>query len=68
MLEIDTYNHSKLLYLVSQLPYEQAEQCRRELQAAYADYLASLANYEILERSIRQKAAATNNLPVIEIK
>ena len=52
MIEIDTQAHGQLLYKISLLPYEKAEQYRKELQAAYADYLASLANYEILMRTI----------------
>lgn len=55
MLEIDTHNHSRLLYLASQLSYQEAEQYRRELQAAYADYLASVAAYEIVARTVEQK-------------
>lgn len=55
MLLIDPKTHALLLYYLNELPFEEAAELRKELQATYAAYIAEVANYEILERTIRVK-------------
>jgi hypothetical protein len=57
MLEIDPKIHAQLLYYLNELPYDEAIELRKELQATYAAYIAEVANYEIIERTIRSKVA-----------
>lgn len=57
MLQIDPKTHATLLYLLNELPFKEAAELRNELQATYAAYIAEVAGYEILERTIRAKIA-----------
>jgi hypothetical protein len=55
MLQINPKTHALLLYYLSELPYEEARALRDELQQTYAAYIIEVANYEVLERTIRAK-------------
>lgn len=63
-MEIDIHIHSNLLFLLDELDYGEAQLYRKQLQAAYADHQASVANYRALAETIRSKAGATKDWPV----
>lgn len=60
MPEIDPQNHAMLLYYLNELPPEESAQLGKELQATYLALIGEVANYEILERTIRAKVAQKN--------
>lgn len=55
MVQIEPKTHALLLYYLNELPDEEAAALRKELQETFAALISEVANYEILENTIRAK-------------